>query len=54
MKIEKRLVESRTLPTGHKTYGLIKFWVCPNKSVLHGLIKYRVGSQVIPPYKKGE
>jgi hypothetical protein len=31
-----------------KRWGMAKFWVCQNKSPLHGTIKYRVGAQVIP------
>lgn len=48
MKIKSLLVESRENDiTKQKIYGISKFWVCPNKSLIHGTVKYRVGAQAI-------
>ena len=46
-------VESFTDSNNRKHWGLVKFWVCPNKSLLHGKIRFRKGQQTIPPYHKG-
>jgi hypothetical protein len=52
MYVKELLIESRTIPeTGQVIYGRVKFWVCPNKNSVHGKVKFRVGAQVIPPYK---
>ena len=37
---------------GDKRLGRAKFWVCPNKGVLHGKVKFRVGAETIPRPKK--
>jgi hypothetical protein len=48
MKADFRLIESRTNPyTNKKVYGRTKFWICPNKSLLHGEVKFRIGGEVI-------
>lgn len=47
MQSKELLVESRTNAIGRKVYGRVKFWVCPNKSPLHGTVKFRRGAQVI-------
>jgi len=54
METKEQTLESRTTETGQKIWGISKFWVCPNKSLLHGRVRYRKGSQVIPPYKSKE
>lgn len=51
MHVAKVTTEKGISEIGDIRVGLSKYWVCSNTSKLHGIVKFKVGSAVIPPYK---
>lgn len=48
MQTKQQTSYSRKDQLGRPIWGLSRYWVCSNKSLLHGRMRFKVGAQVIP------